>query len=192
MTYSACGNEYTNYADSGWMEENQWWDIPGTKYSLKQTTTTCDCTEASVCPNCNAYYQIYVDSRSTYLSGGSWCTAFYGESHDAGYLCIEGIGFDNTYYPCLANWRANFGFVCSTYSDVYVDTVDGYDGYCGDSSSYPVKTFEKAYINVSSGGTIHVQNDDADFSGESGFSLNKSFYITTAIDGRYFFMPQTT
>lgn len=80
---------------------------------------------------------------------------------------------------------------CSTYDDVYVNSSTGNDTNCGAISGSPVKTFGKAYIDrLNAGGTIHVLNSGADFSGET-ITLNKSFSITVD-GGGYYYGPKAS
>lgn len=75
---------------------------------------------------------------------------------------------------------------CSTYEDVYVNSSTGSDSNCGATSGSPVQTFGKAYTDrLNAGGTIHVLNSGADFSGET-VVLNKSFSITVDGGGYYY------
>ncbi len=86
--------------------------------------------------------------------------------------------------------------VLATYTDnpdVYVNSSTGNDSNAGDSctAGHPVQTFGKAYSLLASGGTVHVCNDGADFSGET-VTLNKSFSIDRNGSAGLFYMPKAS
>lgn len=185
MTFG-CGVDYTNEVSSPSMQYDDWWDIPGTIYSVRQSTfNTCPCNECTPCPPADCVLMVYKNSRVNYVGAMTWCD---GEtSFDSGTICIDPtilFCYDYAY----AEYTVRFN-VCSTYNDVYVNSSTGKDGACGSVYDNPVKTFARAYALLNSGGTIHVINNGADFSGES-VTLNKSFYVDLLGSAGYFYMPQ--
>lgn len=78
-------------------------------------------------------------------------------------------------------------------NDVYVNSSTGNDTYAGDScvAGHPVQTFARAYSILKPGGTIHVCNSGADFSGET-VTLNKSFSVDLNGTSGYFYMPKAS
>ena len=76
--------------------------------------------------------------------------------------------------------------VCTTYDNVYVDSVSGNDANCGNTVGSPVKTFVRAYALLNSGGAIHILNSGADFSAETP-TLNKSYSMDLNGASGYFY-----
>jgi len=110
------------------------------------------------------------------------------ESFDNGGLCVAYRYFDCVYEYCEIDvW---WGRVCSTYNEVWVHSTSGDDNQCGNVTTYPVKTFGRAYALLNSGGIIHVKNSGAVFSGET-VAYNKSFRIDLDGSTGNFFMPKT-
>ncbi len=78
-------------------------------------------------------------------------------------------------------------------NDVYVNSSTGSDSNAGDSctAGHPLLTFGKTYSLLTSGGTIHVCNSGADFSGET-VTLNKSFSIDLNGSSGNFYGPKAS
>lgn len=77
--------------------------------------------------------------------------------------------------------------------NIYVNSLSGNDSNPGDScvAGHPVLTFAKALSILNPGGTIHVCNSGADFSGET-VTLNKSFSVDLNGTSGYFYMPKAS
>ncbi len=191
MPYSACGNSYNTQQDSPNLFYTDWWDVPGTIYSLRESSfLNCPCSECLPCVvgGSDASVLVYKDSRSTFLGSKTWCGS--DTSFDNGNICVTSLALDCSGTGPSARWRVYTGLVCSTYNDVYVNSSSGWDGYCGNTSSVPVQTFGRAYSLLNSNGTIHVLNGGADFSSET-VTFGIGFQLTIA-DGNYFYMPKLT
>ncbi len=183
----ACGNEYTNQANSPSMQYNDWWDIPSSPYSLRQSTfLACPSVEDPPCdPTPDCAVNIYKDSRGTYLGSHTWCDA--DESFDNGGICIHSSLLNCDTYA-YAKWTVYFN-VCTTYNDVYINSSTGNDLNCGNIVSSPVKTFVRAYALANAGGTIHILNSGADFSTEIQ-DIAKSLNIDLNGADGFWFMPK--
>jgi hypothetical protein len=168
---------YPNNAISDWMATGNWFSAPNSPpYRVNFYT--------------NTYYRVYkctnylgifhIQDGDQVLDSGACCIHLYD-------YYIESVGDPPVHYY-YARFQINYT-AQTTGDNVYVNSGTGFDVCWGLSSDCPVQTWTKAYSVLNSGGTIHILNSGADFSGET-VTLNKSFSVDLNGATGYFYMPK--
>ncbi len=173
MSYysSYCGLSYQYYDDATAYGAGSWNEFVEGSNTYRVTITSIWCGPPYVFGRMDGN----VKKNGSTIADIWWEDGTYSDQNiDNGHICVAFTYEDCVYeYVELDIW---WGKICTTYSTIYVHSTTGDDTECGDDTNYPVKTFNRAYSQLNSGGIIHVKNNGADFSGET-VTYNKSFRV---------------
>ncbi len=156
------------------------YSIPSSIYSLYQSTIVVPTMQSAINPKKNG-----VTLASLVLQVGG-VVDWEGDTNN---FYVHLWWFDSSGPWCAYDLYWNP--VQSMLNDVYVNSSTGHDVDTGADAAHALKTFGKAYSLLNSGGTIHVCNNSADFSGET-VTLNKSLNIDLNGSTGYFCMPKAS